>query len=426
MKKILTILLFICLILINSGFTSARNYSFHNMEDEEETGSEIDNSTYIDSSPYVKIYNYKISTNVLIGDEGEYIYKIYTEVLEDLKLYDSELKDIEIKTDIKFESSDSSILEVTDKGKWKALKEGKVKINYSANYSEETINAFKEKRPDLVFVDYKGKDELAVDDSIYSFPEEGEIEINVYSGIKNVYRLYNKNNGDHLYTIKSGERDKLISLGWVDEKIACEVPDKSDQPVYRLYNQKKSVHHFTIKEGEKNKLTKNGWKYEGIAFYSANKYGDPVYRKYNKNSKNGIHLFTKNDTEYNNTKLSGWKSEGKGWNCMVDPVRNADTRYQMAYYYKGEEVWLLFEKWGLCSLTFDDSFDSSNIDLETGDMVLVCLRNRYSDVVNLGYPKDDITVDLKVVSKTGKLPKWALHEISINDSLEYDKSLFWQ
>lgn len=408
MKKILTILLFICLILINSGFTSARNYSFHNMEDEEETGSEIDYSTYIANSPYIEIYNYEISANVLIGDEGEYIYKIY-EVLEDLKLYDSELKDIEIKIDIKFESSDSSIIEITDKGRWKALKEGNAKINYSARYSEETINAFKEKRPDLVFAD----------------TEEDEIEINVYSGIKNVYRLYNKNNGDHLYTIKSGERDKLISLGWVDEKIACEVPDKSDYPVYRLYNQNADIHHFTIKEGEKNKLTKNGWKYEGIAFYSANEYGDPVYRKYNKNSKNGLHLFTKNDTEDNNTKLSGWESEGIGWNCMVDPVRNADTRYQMAYYYKGEEEWLMLEKSGLCRLTFDDNFDSSNIDLETGDKVLVQLRRSRAEEYYV-YPQDDITVDLKVVSKTEKLPKWVLHEISIIDSKEYDKSLFWQ
>ena len=45
-------------------------------------------------------------------------------------------------------------------------------------------------------------------------------EIMFYSsGEKEVYRLYNKNNGRHHYTPKKAERDKLIKLGWKDEGI---------------------------------------------------------------------------------------------------------------------------------------------------------------------------------------------------------------
>lgn len=35
-----------------------------------------------------------------------------------------------------------------------------------------------------------------------------------------VYRLYNPNNGDHVFTTSASEKDSLVGLGWSNEEIA--------------------------------------------------------------------------------------------------------------------------------------------------------------------------------------------------------------
>lgn len=62
-----------------------------------------------------------------------------------------------------------------------------------------------------------------------------------------LYRAYNPNTGEHLYTQNGNEI-----------------------PFYRLYNPnaKSGTHHFTILASEKNNLVRAGWRYEGVAFYS--------------------------------------------------------------------------------------------------------------------------------------------------------------
>ena len=85
-----------------------------------------------------------------------------------------------------------------------------------------------------------------------------------------VVRLYNPNSGEHLYTANSYEVLHLMSIGWSNDCTGFITAEPDGQPVYRLYNpnaKKAGGHHFTLDEGEKDYLVKVGWKYEGIAFY---------------------------------------------------------------------------------------------------------------------------------------------------------------
>ena len=131
-----------------------------------------------------------------------------------------------------------------------------------------------------------------------------------------VFRLYNPNSGEHLYTIKETERDKLSRVGWKYEGIAFNTSPatKTDvKPVYRVYNPNtpQGSHLYTKSLGEANKLVKLGWKwdfYGKACFYS---YGEmPIYRLYNKYDINGNHLLTKSKGEYDKCVRAGWIGEG--------------------------------------------------------------------------------------------------------------------
>ena len=122
-----------------------------------------------------------------------------------------------------------------------------------------------------------------------------------------VYRLYNPNGDEHMFTYNIGEANSLSRAGWVYEGIGWYAPTEG-APVYRLYNTYDGDHVLTVKEDERDKLTKIGWKYEGIAFRSDEKKEVPVYRVYNRYS--GEHFYTKNKAEINKLVDLGWKSEG--------------------------------------------------------------------------------------------------------------------
>lgn len=129
-----------------------------------------------------------------------------------------------------------------------------------------------------------------------------------------MYRVYNKNSGEHFYTASVGEKNTLVKLGWRDEGVAWTAPAKSDTPVYRLYNKNKGVHVYTLDVKERASLIKSGWRDEGIAWYSDDQKQVPVYRSYN--TKTGQHNFTKSKGEYNNLARLGWRSEGIAWYGM--------------------------------------------------------------------------------------------------------------
>lgn len=100
---------------------------------------------------------------------------------------------------------------------------------------------------------------------------EGFLALYVSKSVKDgiIYRLYNPNSGEHLYTADTNERNTLVSSGWQYEHIGWYAPASSSESVYRLYNAYAGTHHYTIDLNEKNKLVKAGWKDEGVGWYFA-------------------------------------------------------------------------------------------------------------------------------------------------------------
>lgn len=127
-----------------------------------------------------------------------------------------------------------------------------------------------------------------------------------------VFRLYNPNNGDHIFTADAKEVYRVTKAGWKYEGCAMKWPEKGDVDVYRLYNPNAGDHLFTTSEAERKNLVTAGWKYEGKAFRAYSKAADAkakaVYRLYNKNS--GRHILTISDSEHNTLSGLGWHCEG--------------------------------------------------------------------------------------------------------------------
>lgn len=119
-----------------------------------------------------------------------------------------------------------------------------------------------------------------------------------------VYRVYNTNSGDHLYTTSLTEAQNAVNAGWKYENVAWKAPKKGD-PVYRLYNPNGGQHHYTVSLVERDALKKAGWKYEGVAFYSSG--SGTIYRMYN--PKGGQHLLTTSRAEHDSLVKAGWACE---------------------------------------------------------------------------------------------------------------------
>ncbi|MBQ1383034.1 MAG: hypothetical protein IIY73_03905, partial [Solobacterium sp.] len=143
-----------------------------------------------------------------------------------------------------------------------------------------------------------------------------------------IYRLYNPNTKEHLWTASKKEYDTLpgTGYGWKQEGIAWYAPkpdkaggetatwggDATVKGVYRLFNKKTGDHHYTSDLHETEVLTTQyGWVYDNNAkplFYSG---GDiPIYRLYNKSFVRGSHHFTKSKKEYDTLPDYGWRQEG--------------------------------------------------------------------------------------------------------------------
>jgi hypothetical protein len=90
-----------------------------------------------------------------------------------------------------------------------------------------------------------------------AFLDKGEIWLN---------RVYNPNDGNHLFTMNSHEKDKLVALGWHDEGVGWRV-SMSGRPVYRIYNQGSGEHIYTLNYEEVKAATDAGMRDEGIAWW---------------------------------------------------------------------------------------------------------------------------------------------------------------
>ncbi|MDH6365806.1 hypothetical protein M2139_002832 [Enterococcus sp. PF1-24] len=132
------------------------------------------------------------------------------------------------------------------------------------------------------------------------------------AGTQEMYRMYNRNTGEHFYTANPAEKDMLVQNYWVYEGVGWVAPT-SGAPVYRVYNANSGDHHYTMNSHEKDSLVNSGWRYEGIGWYSDTNKAIPLYRAYNSNAKTGSHNYTTNKAEQNNLLSVGWHDEGLAW-----------------------------------------------------------------------------------------------------------------
>lgn len=124
-----------------------------------------------------------------------------------------------------------------------------------------------------------------------------------------IYRLYNKNSGEHFYTASQFERDSLVNVGWKNEGTGWTAP-ADGTAVYRVYNPNiiEGDHYYTSSKFEANSLVKKGWKWDNDGkevFYSGGR--TPIYVAYNPNSTSGSHNYTSSSFEQNSLLNKGWK-----------------------------------------------------------------------------------------------------------------------
>lgn len=134
-----------------------------------------------------------------------------------------------------------------------------------------------------------------------------------------MYRLYNRYNGEHLFTSSSSEAQSLISLGWTGESVAWFTPN-SGNAVFRLYNRYSGDHHYTTSRDEYNSLVALGWSGEGVGFYSDSSQTTMVYRLFNPYVTVATHHYTTAQSEYDYLGSIGWRKEGAGWYGAAMPA----------------------------------------------------------------------------------------------------------
>lgn len=138
------------------------------------------------------------------------------------------------------------------------------------------------------------------------------LETHAETATEPVYRMYNPNTGEHLYTTDANERNVLYATqGWGYEGIGWYAAKGTGKPVYRLYNPQLGNHLYTTDTHEISVITsEQGWvaDFDGQPLF----YSDgtvPVYRVYNQ-SLNGMHHLTTDKHEYDVLPEQGWQQEG--------------------------------------------------------------------------------------------------------------------
>lgn len=171
-----------------------------------------------------------------------------------------------------------------------------------------------------------------------------------------VYRIYNPNSGEHLFTTKVGDKNTLYALGWTYEGIAWIAPASGD-PVYRLYNPNSGEHLYTKSIDDKRVLLNLGWKDEGIGWYTESTESEcsaPVYRLYNPYAdaahEAGSHIFTLSESDKNLLMNWGWEYEGVAFFSSHN-VEYHEGTYAEAFEYRGTQIFcnecheMIFDGW---------------------------------------------------------------------------------
>ena len=140
---------------------------------------------------------------------------------------------------------------------------------------------------------------------------------------QHIYRVYNPNNGEHLFTTDKNENDHLVSLGWKEEGVAWIAP-YFGTALTRLYDANSGEHHYTADKNEIATLESLGWKNEGEKWNSASKEnGVALHRLYNPNeTRAGRHHYSLADNERDTLVNLGWNWEN-GEGALIYAARAA-------------------------------------------------------------------------------------------------------
>lgn len=145
---------------------------------------------------------------------------------------------------------------------------------------------------------------------------------------QNIYRLYNRNTGEHFYTAAAEEKDALIKAGWSYEGIGWVGLTTGDE-VYRLYNPNAEGgdHYYTTNAKEADSLCKLGWILDNDGQPVFMSGGDiDLYVAYNPNASSGTHNYTTNRNEQESLLHAGWLHDQVAWkvagigSALTDPA----------------------------------------------------------------------------------------------------------
>ncbi len=138
-----------------------------------------------------------------------------------------------------------------------------------------------------------------------------------------IYRVYNSENGEHLYTPDPNEAASLgTTKDWNDEGTGWYAPG-GGTPIYRIYNSELRNHLYSTDVNEVETLcNQHGWVKDNNGapiFYSGGNI--PIYRLYNVDL-GGLHHLTSDVNEYNTLPQYGWVQEGTAFYAQNLPLGN--------------------------------------------------------------------------------------------------------
>ncbi len=142
--------------------------------------------------------------------------------------------------------------------------------------------------------------------------------ITVYVAVpvsEEVFRLFNEDTGEHLYSADEGEVAYLVEeAGWSNEGPCWVAPYATGTAVYRLFNESDGEHLYIADQGEISYLVDQGWKNEGVAFFSYDgEGGTPVYRVFDPNGLAFTHTYSIDEGEVAYLVDNGWRNEGEAF-----------------------------------------------------------------------------------------------------------------
>ena len=160
-----------------------------------------------------------------------------------------------------------------------------------------------------------------------------------YSGLAAFYRYWNRNWGDHFYTVHANEigtkeRGRRGNYGFVSEGTECLIYTRQmtgTVPLYRYMNDARGDHFYTADPHEIGVpafgVTINGYRFEGIAGYcfpntTYTQGTIPLYRYWKQSSGVTDHFYTTDSSEIGTTRpgrpgRNGYRSEGVACRVIV-------------------------------------------------------------------------------------------------------------